>query len=481
MFNRLLHFFVVPLSEEEIKKADECKQRTLNIFNDALKKKDALLLDNHVEFSDQEKPDGFPIIGTELVKDLIGQLQNVTFRRGRYQRMNAYVRPTDGDRIVYLCPQFWQQHEFLQLNSRPGTLIHKTSLLLGYKDAIEENTEKVKKSQQHKLCPISALLIQIAFSFFMNHQGSYIFGFYSCCGETSRDTVCEKSIMSSILRILYISKASLLSKEEGKMANEAKQRALNILNDALKKKDSLLVDDPEEFSKEKKLVLFPLIGTDLVKDLIGELQKVTFKRNKDPENETKMVAYVNKIAGDRTVYLSINFFEQSEFLQINSRPETLIHEVSHFLGYGHTIRENEEKLKTSPQHKLCPISVNKIETALSFLMNHSATYTDGSYSCCGETSRDTLCEKSIMTQRLRKMREILHRTGEPLDLPEVPQNLNEISDFNRLGCLGMMLLLEEISLLSIMEDFLEKLNSITTRPQVGAVPDASLIALPSAE
>ncbi|XP_073490457.1 uncharacterized protein [Aquarana catesbeiana] len=479
MMNRLLHLFVVPLSEDEIKKANECKLQTLNIFNDALKKKDALLLDTPAEFSDQEKLDGFPIISTELVKDLIGQLQNVTFRRGRSQRMNAYVRPTDGDGIVYLCPKFWQLPEFLQLNSRPDNLIHRTSLLLGYGDTIEENTEKVKKSQQHKLCPISALLIQIAFSFFMNHRGSYIYGFYSCCGETARDTVCEKSIMSSVLRILYISKASLLSKDEGKMANEAKQRALNILNDALKKKDSLLVDDPEEFGKEKKSGLFPLISTDLVKDLIGELQKVTFKRNKDPESETKTIAYVNPFAGDRTVYLSINFFEQQEFLQMNSRPETLIHEVSHFLGYGHTIGENEEKLKTSRQYKLCPVSVHGIETALSILMNHRGTYTDGSYSCCGETSRDTVCEKSVMTQELRKKRDILHHTGEPLDLPEVPQNLNEMSDFNRLSCLGMMFLLEEISLFSIMEDFLVKINSITTQPQVGAFLEASSIALPS--
>ncbi|XP_077306269.1 uncharacterized protein LOC143925680 [Lithobates pipiens] len=233
------------------------------------------------------------------------------------------------------------------------------------------------------------------------------------------------------------------------MANEAKQRALDILNDALKKKDSLLVDDPEEFGKEKYLGLCPLISTDLVKDLIGELQKVTFKRNKDPEKETKTVAYVNPIAGDKTVYLSINFFQQPEFLQFNSRPETLIHEVSHFLGYGHTIRENEEKLKTSRQHKLCPVSIHKIETALSILMNHRGTYTDGSYSCCGETSRDTLCEKSVMTQQLRtirKMKDVLHHTGDPLDLPEVPQNLNERSDFRRLSCLGMMLLFEEIRL-----------------------------------
>ncbi|XP_073490458.1 uncharacterized protein [Aquarana catesbeiana] len=481
MLDWLLNLVFFTLSEEEKKKANECKQRTLNILNDALKKKVSLLVDNPAEFSDQEKLSNFPLISTELVKNLISQLQKVTFGRGRSQELIAYLHSTN-DGTVYLCPQFWKRPEFLQLGSRPDILINVTSMLLGYKYTIEKNTEKVKGSQQHKLCPISAHSIQLAFSVCMVHEGSYTNGSYSCCGETSRDTVCNKSKMSLVLRLLYSKKASMLSKEECKLANEAKQRALNILNDALKKKDSLLVDDPDEFGKEKKFSLFPLISTDLVKDLIGELQKVTFKRNKDPEGEIKLIAYVRPTDGDRTVYLSQLFFGQCEFLQNNSRPETLIHEVSHFLGYGHTIKENEGKLKTSQQHKLCPVSVHGIETALSILMNHRGTYTDGSYSCCGETSRDTVCENSIMTQELRtarKKRDILHPTGGPLDLPEVPQNLNEMSDFNRLSCLGMMFLLEEISLLSIMEDFLVKINSITTQPQVGAFLEASSIALPS--
>ncbi|KAM5151892.1 uncharacterized protein ACMZJ9_010175 [Mantella aurantiaca] len=287
--------------------------------------------------------------------------------------------------------------------------------------------------------------IQSAFSKFIHHSKSYTNDSYACCGETSRDTVCKKSKMSLKLRNLYSRKASLLSKEESKMANEAKQRALNILNDALKKKGSLLVDDPDEFGEKKKSVLFPLISTDLVKELISTLQEVTFKRDKHPERETETIAYVYPTAGDRTVYLCLLFFKQCEFLRKHSRPETLIHEVSHLLGYGHTIEENKEKLKTSQQYKLCPVSVPYIEKAFSLFMNHKGTYINGSYSCCGETSRDTLCEKSAMAYELRKVRDELSGHEEPLEHLEEMRNLRENIDHMTLRCLEMKLRLEEIS------------------------------------
>ncbi|KAM5126125.1 uncharacterized protein ACMZJ9_021732, partial [Mantella aurantiaca] len=440
MLNRLVNY-LFPLSEKEHQQASKCKQKTLNILNDALKKKDSLLVDNPAQFSDQKELCDFPLISTELVKDLINQLKKVTFRRGIFP---GIVHTMDGDGIVYLCSQFWKQHELLQLSSRPGTLIHEISRLLGYKNTIRKTIAKMKKSQQHKLCPTSAPNIQSAFSKFMNHSKSYTNDSYACCGETSRDTVCKKSKMSTKLRKLYSRKASLLSKEESALANEAKQRALNILNDALKKKGSLLVDDPDEFGEKKKSVLFPLISTDLVKELISTLQEVTFKRDKHPERETKTIAYVYPTAGDRTVYLCLLFFKQCKFLRKHSRPETLIHEVSHLLGYGHTIEENKKKLKTSQQYKLCPVSVPYIEKAFSLFMNHRRTYMNSSYSCCGETSRDTLCEKSAMAYGLRRMRDELSGHEEPLDHLEQMRNLRKKIDHVTLQCLEMKSRLEEI-------------------------------------
>lgn len=195
------------------------------------------------------------------------------------------------------------------------------------------------------------------------------------------------------LRAIFDS--SSLTKEENRHATEAKQRALNILHDALKKKDSLLVDDPEDFGDQKECKIFALISTDLVKELISQLQKVVFKRGEDLKTGTIAYVYPTEMG---VIYLCPLFWKQQETW---SQPMTLIHEVSHLLGYKHTIEENIEKVKTSQQYKLCPVSVWDIEMAFSLFMDHSSIYTNGSYSCCGETSRDTVCEKSAMSYKLR--------------------------------------------------------------------------------
>ncbi|XP_073491088.1 uncharacterized protein [Aquarana catesbeiana] len=194
------------------------------------------------------------------------------------------------------------------------------------------------------------------------------------------------------------SNSNSLTEKENKQANGAKQRALNILNDALKKKDHLLVDNPEEFGDQRKSKPSPLISTDLVKELISHLQKVVFKRGELQENT---IAYVCPMTETEIIYLCPPFWKQHKFHGTESQPMTIIHEVSHLLGYGHIVEENEEKLKTSQQYKLCPVSVLDIEHAFSKSMKHSGTYTKRSYSCCGETSQDTVCEKSAMSDKLR--------------------------------------------------------------------------------
>ncbi|KAM9305652.1 uncharacterized protein PAF06_014239 [Gastrophryne carolinensis] len=196
------------LSEEECKLANEAKQRTLNIFKDALKKKDSLLVGDQEKIGIEINTESCPLISTALVTDLITQLEEVTFRKGKYKTGTiAYVRPEDGKAIVYLCEPFWKQGEFLGDNSRPETLIHEVAHLLGYNHTIKENTAKVEKTPQHKLWPVSACNIENAFSVLMNHSENYKNGSYCCCGETSRDTVCENSLMGSKIRYNYIKPA----------------------------------------------------------------------------------------------------------------------------------------------------------------------------------------------------------------------------------------------------------------------------------
>ncbi|XP_077306104.1 uncharacterized protein LOC143925425 [Lithobates pipiens] len=203
------------------------------------------------------------------------------------------------------------------------------------------------------------------------------------------------------------SNSNSLTEKENKQANGAKQRALNILNDALKKKDHLLVDNPEKFGDQREFHPSELISMDLVKELISHLQKVVFKRG---EHQKNTIAYVFPMTETEIIYLCPPFWRQHIFQGTESQPMTIIHEVAHLLGYGHTVEENDETLKTSQQYKLCPVSVWDIEWAFSESMKHSGTYTKRSYSCCGETSRDTVCEKSALSDKLSLHRSISAQT-----------------------------------------------------------------------
>ncbi|CAJ0935008.1 unnamed protein product [Ranitomeya imitator] len=198
-----------------------------------------------------------------------------------------------------------------------------------------------------------------------------------------------------------------LSKDEIKAAEEAKERTQRLLSDALKKKESLLVEDPKVFEDLTLKTPFPFITTDLVNELIRELEKVTFERNKDPEEDIAVIAYVYPRSEDRTIYLCARFFKMDP--KSKSQEAAIIHEVSHFLGYGHTVQENSYRVKMSPQSMLCPQTAYSVASALTSDMDHRGPFTDGSYSCCGETSRDTVCEKSWVCYYLRD-RDGFHET-----------------------------------------------------------------------
>ncbi|KAM4626853.1 uncharacterized protein O3C94_019821 [Discoglossus pictus] len=192
---------------------------------------------------------------------------------------------------------------------------------------------------------------------------------------------------------------SFLSEDESKLANEAKERTLTILTDALRKKESLLVERPEELGDPSLLRDVPWISSDLVQGLINELNKVTFMKDDNPQ-PNPLFAYVYPGSSHRVIYLCPLFWKQQEYLGSNSRIITLIHEVSHFLGYEHHVLTTNGA-DEAQKHRIQPLTIYDIEKSFEIWMSHRGTYTEGSYSCCGEKSRDTLCEESYLSSILR--------------------------------------------------------------------------------
>ncbi|XP_065417390.1 uncharacterized protein LOC101945556 [Chrysemys picta bellii] len=239
---------------------------------------------------------------------------------------------------------------------------------------------------------------------------------------------CQEIITSSVTshgRMWSTSKASYsssnhtsLPEERRQTAEAAKRRAIEILRDALKKKDRVLMEKPQELflddSGDPKswMKRHVILTEELVRDLISELEAVKFKEDLTRENND---AYIYSESGDKTVYLCPLFWKASTHLGEGSQSGTLIHEVSHFLGIRDINHPKESidvafawrgklaKLKVGSEPSVpdlnslakALLNANNIECEFEITLNHKGRYEKGRYSCCGEKAKHSVCERAV--------------------------------------------------------------------------------------
>ncbi|XP_062823313.1 uncharacterized protein LOC103279014 [Anolis carolinensis] len=211
------------LSKEEARIVEEVRQGTLEILQDALKKKDRVLMKapERVVLRGEERTSFWmkrhSILTEDIVQSLIAELKKVYFKKDHGRSNTAYVlHGPERRRTIYLCDLFWKRSKYLTRRSQPGVLIHEVAHFLGAKDfTYEENTLIVgckgcliKNSPAHSSTPsreddwegalrkafLNANNIAHEFELTINHKGSYVNGRYSCCGEVKRYSVCESSV-----------------------------------------------------------------------------------------------------------------------------------------------------------------------------------------------------------------------------------------------------------------------------------------------
>lgn len=210
-----------------------------------------------------------------------------------------------------------------------------------------------------------------------------------------------------------------LTEEKRKTAEAAKQKAMEILRDALKKKDRVLMEKPQDLvfgdSRDPKFWMerHAILTEELVRGLISELEVVKFMEDRTNE---KWVAYVYSKSGDKTVYLCKPFWELSTDLREKSQPGTLIHEASHFLG-THDITYSEASIYVACRGKLVKsksdpsapdlkplakavLNANNIKYEFEITLNHKGRYENGRYSCCGEKAVNSVCESTVPNEFL---------------------------------------------------------------------------------
>eukprot|EP00079_Xenopus_tropicalis_P017523 XP_004917680.1 PREDICTED: uncharacterized protein LOC101732464 [Xenopus tropicalis] len=257
-----------PLSEEESRLAYGAKQRALDILVDALRKQDSVLVENAGEYG--HSVGRRPSLSPHLVLSLRAELERVTFVKVAHPFYAiCYIYPRSHERIIYLGPRFWKQGQFLGADSRPGLLIKKAAQFLLHQTpgAVPAEHGTVVQGQRHEA--LSANQIRREFETVLNHQGR----------KTAQDSVCEDPYSRSWLLRNTPRGLLLLSNKERKVAEETKQRTLRILLNAVEKRDSHVMEKPEDFFGGQRLKNCPLTPPRLVQDVVIKLQKVTVLGN----------------------------------------------------------------------------------------------------------------------------------------------------------------------------------------------------------
>ncbi|KYO25245.1 hypothetical protein Y1Q_0012397 [Alligator mississippiensis] len=206
-----------------------------------------------------------------------------------------------------------------------------------------------------------------------------------------------------------------LTEDKAKIAEAARQSALEILRDALKKKDRVLMETPQDLisrdSEEPMLWMerYAVLMEQWVRDLISVLEKAKFMENPSTQ---QLYTYVYTESGDKAIYLCPLFWAAPRHLDKDSQPGTLIHKASHFLGtcdityepfsFYVTCRgvmvKNSSTDPDSP--KFLPLvtavlNANNIQHKFERTLRHRGDYKQGRYSCCGETARSSVCESAV--------------------------------------------------------------------------------------
>ncbi|XP_059583535.1 uncharacterized protein LOC109282267 isoform X2 [Alligator mississippiensis] len=206
-----------------------------------------------------------------------------------------------------------------------------------------------------------------------------------------------------------------LTEDKARIAEAARQSALEILRDALKKKDRVLMETPQDLiscdSEQPSFWMerYAVVTEQRVRDLISVLEEAKFME--DPSRE-KTYAYVYSKSVDKTIYLCPLFWEAPRHLARGSQPGLLIREASHFLGAryiaeepdsidvackGLLVKNNSRDPNSLKFHNLVTavLNANSIQYEFEVTLCHRGDYEEGRYSCCGETARSSVCESGV--------------------------------------------------------------------------------------
>ncbi|XP_049331187.1 uncharacterized protein LOC125799169 [Astyanax mexicanus] len=203
------------LSEEKQRIAEDARKAASEIIQDAIDKKCyGLPVTFHYTCSEPVDSYTFCCIPTkEFLQNILAKLSEARFIEDTDPEESetfAYVIPQDKDGIIYLCKQFWKAEDTLCEDSKPGTLIHEVSHLLGTEDIFyehmtvelyEEYGTLLGKSQsvmdlngerhREEVFQVNANCLEHEFETIINHEGAYSDGKYQCCRETKKNSVCK--------------------------------------------------------------------------------------------------------------------------------------------------------------------------------------------------------------------------------------------------------------------------------------------------